>query len=407
MKIKDIFQEIYSALVSNRVRSGLTVLGIVIGISSVIIMTAIGAGAQNSITDSIQSIGSNLITVNPGAQRIPGSSVVSSKGSANSLTLDDAYAIDELSHVVGVSPEITNRYQVVYKSNNTNTTIAGVLPDYTLVRNVEVEQGVFVLDQNVKSSSKVAVLGATVATDLFGDDVSSAIGQRVRINSIQFKVVGVTESKGGTGFGSTDDMVFIPVTTASRYLTGDEYVSSVSVSADDSENIEILEEELTELLLIRHKIDNPEEADFYTLNQEDLMETASSVTKTLTILLAAIASISLLVGGIGIMNMMLTTVTERTREIGLRKAIGAKRRDINLQFLLEAVALTLIGGILGILLGMLVSYFINKVGVVDSDISMLSVVLAFGVSTLIGITFGYYPARRASKLNPIDALRYE
>jgi len=407
MKIKDILEETRNALSSNKIRSGLTMLGIVIGISSVIAMTAIGNGAQSSITNSIQSIGSNLITVRPGAQRGTGIQVSAGRGSAKSLTLEDSNAIAKnVLSVKNVAAEVSGRYQVTAKGTNTNTTINGITPSYAEVHNIQVEEGSFITDQNIESGAKVAVVGPTVRDDLFGIG-ENALGQIVRIKNIQFKIIGITQTKGGTGFNSTDDIIFIPITTAQRYFSGDEYVTSISVSAENAEITSQVQADITTLLLDRHHITNTTLADFSTLNQADIIATASSITSTFTILLAAIAGISLLVGGIGIMNMMLTTVTERTREIGLRKAIGAKRKDISSQFLLEAVMLTFLGGVVGVILGWLISLVITKLGIITTKVSIGSVFLAFGVSAFIGITFGYYPATRASKLNPIEALRYE
>lgn len=404
---EDIFYETYSALSANKVRSGLTVLGIVIGISSVIAMLAIGQGAQSSIQENIQSIGSNLIIVMPGVMRTPGSMVSSGRGSAKSLTLADAEAIAELCDVVkAVAPEVSGRYQLTAKGNNTNTQVVGTVVDYPAVRNLQVELGSFVSAQNIKSASKVVVLGPTVRDDLFGDGVDP-LGQTVRINGINFKVIGVNKEKGGSGNSSQDDMVFIPITTAQRYLSGDKYVTTISVGAIDSDSTTIAQTAITELLMKRHKISDESKVDFSTMNQADITSAATSVTKIFTILLGSVAGISLVVGGIGIMNMMLTTVTERTREIGLRKAIGAKRNDITKQFLVEAVSLTFLGGLLGVFLGWLVSFFIAYFDIIQTKVSWFSVILAFGVSAGIGVAFGYYPAKRASRLNPIEALRYE
>lgn len=407
MTTKDILHETYSALSSNKIRSGLTMLGIIIGISSVIAMTAIGNGAQSSIEQSIQSIGANLITVSPGAQRGVGQQVSTGRGSAKSLTIDDADAIrDEVSGVKAVSPEVSGRYQITAKGTNTNTSVVGVTESYTEVRNMEVDQGSFISGSQVKSAAKVAVIGPTVRDDLFGEG-ADPIGQIIRINQMQFKVIGTTVSKGGTGFNNPDDMISIPITTAQRYFSGDQYVTSISVAAEDADSTTQVQADITTLLLDRHNISDETQADFSTLNQADIIATASSVTGTFTTLLAAVAGISLIVGGIGIMNMMLTTVTERTREIGLRKAIGAKRKDISRQFLIEAVALTFIGGLFGIILGWLVAFAVTKLGIIQTKVSISSILLAFGVSAAIGIVFGYYPATRAAKLNPIEALRYE
>jgi putative ABC transport system permease protein len=407
MNIFDILEETYAALAANKIRSGLTVLGIVIGISSVIAMISIGSGAQASIQANIQSIGANLILVNPGAQRGTGVQVSQGRGSARTLTQADADAIAEsVAGVKAVAPELSGRYQITSKGKNTNTSVVGTVEAYPGVRNMSVEEGSFITDQHVRSLSKVAVIGPTVRDDLFGEG-SSVIGSTIRIKGIEFKIVGVTKAKGGTGFGSQDDMIYIPLSSAQRFLAGDNYVSSVSVQAENAEAMTQVQADITTLLLDRHHITDPAMADFSTFNQADIVATASSVTSTFTILLAAVAGISLLVGGIGIMNMMLTTVTERTREIGLRKAIGAKRRDISKQFLVEAIMLTFLGGLFGVILGWLVAFGMTYFGILQTKVSLSSILLAFGVSAGIGIVFGYYPARRAASLNPIDALRYE
>ena len=407
MKTKDLLEETFMALSSNKVRSGLTMLGIVIGIASVIAMTAIGTGAQNSISASIQSIGSNLIIVSPGAPRGVGQQVNQGRGSAKTLTLKDVESLKTISGVNAVSAEVSSRYQVTAKGTNTNTTVVGVTSFYPTVRNVEIDQGNFITDQNNQGGAKVAVVGPTVVTDLFGDNATDVIGQTIKIKGNQFKIIGITKAKGGTGFQNPDDMVYIPLTTAGRYFSGDQYVSSISVSALNGDVTTQVQADITTKLLENHNITNSTSADFSTMNQADIIATASSVTGTFTMLLSAIAGISLLVGGIGIMNMMLTSVTERTREIGLRKAIGAKRRDVNIQFLVEAVMLTFIGGVIGVILGWGVSLLVTKLGILQAQVSISSVLLAFGVSAFIGIIFGYYPAQRASKLNPIEALRYE
>ncbi len=406
MKIRDLFEETYSAVIINKVRSGLTILGIVIGIGSVIAMVALGAGAQSSIAANIQSIGSNLLTVSPGAARGRGEQVSSGRGSAQTLTLDDAVALKAIAQVKAVAPQTSGRYQLKAKAKNTNTNVLGTIAEYASIRNVELSLGSFITEQTTKSSNKVAVLGATVRDDLFGLG-ADPVGQSIRVNNQDFKVIGVTRPKGGTGFNNQDDVVYIPLTTAQRFLTGNNFLSAISIQAADQQAMTAVQEEITSLLLSRHSISDPLRADFNVFNQADLATAATSVTDTFTILLASIAGISLLVGGIGIMNMMLTNVTERTREIGLRKAIGGKKRDISAQFLMEAVVLTFFGGAAGIVLGWFLSWGVSKFAGIATHISISSVLLAFGVSAGIGLLFGYYPARRAAKLNPIEALRYE
>lgn len=407
MLFSDLLQETYFALTNNKPRSGLTILGVVIGIGSVIAMISVGQGATKDIADRIQSLGSNLLVVMPGSQRGFGSVARGGMGSAASLTIDDAEAIKgAIEHIEGVASEVSTRKQVMVKGENTNTSIYGVTAEYCRVKNIEVELGSFISDQHIKRISKVAVLGPVTRDDLFGEG-ADPVGAKVRINKQEFTVIGVTREKGGTGMGSSDDLIYIPISTAQHYLTGSDSVNSINVQVASEDRMSQVQEQITALLLLRHKIKNPAEADFSIMNQADILSTMSEVTGTLTLLLGAIAGISLVVGGIGIMNMMLTTVTERTREIGLRKSLGAKNRDISVQFLAEAVALTFIGGVIGVAFGWLASFLITKFGGMTTVVTLFSVLLAFCVAAGIGIIFGYYPARRAAKLNPIDALRYE
>lgn len=409
MKIGDIAEEAFTAISTNRVRSGLTILGIVIGIASVIALTAVGQGSQASITAQIEAAGANLLTVSPGSQS--SGMVRGAFGGATTLTPDDSDAIAQLDLVAGIAPQVTGRYQVVASSGNTNVQVIATTSSYQTVRNVTIASGTFLSGDQVSNSARVAVLGYNTAIDLFGDPAEGGrdpIGQTIRIKSTKFTIVGVAAEKGGVGPDSADRAIYVPITAGQRLLAGQgKYLSTISVQAVDQECMTELQAEITNLLLTRHGIADSSSADFSVFNQSDLAETATSTARTLTLLLAAIAGISLLVGGIGVMNMMLTTVTERTREIGLRKAIGAKRSDISLQFLVEAVVLTFVSGIIGVLLGWLISVAMARFADLESVVTLKWVLLAFGLSALIGIVFGYYPARRAAGLNPIEALRYE
>lgn len=407
MFFTDILKEALWSITGNKVRSSLTILGIVIGIASVIALVAIGQGAQNQIASNIEAIGSNLIIVMPGEQRVGG--ISQGGGSAQSLTVDDADAIkSQIPNVKAVAPSITKRSQITARGNNTNTQVIGTNADYLIARNVTIDLGAFFNDQQMKSSAKVAVVGPTTRDDLFGTD-ANPVGQTIRVNNNDFEVIGVTVAKGGSGFSNQDDVVYVPLTTAQHYLAGNNNnsINNISVAAADQSSMTSVQNQISDLLLSRHKISDPTQADFSLLNQNDIIATASSITSTFTILLSSIAGISLLVGGIGIMNMMLTTVTERTREIGLRKAVGIKKIYINLQFLAEAVALTFLGGFIGIILGWIASLVLSKVVNITAQVSLPSILLAFGVSAGVGIVFGFYPARRAANLSPIEALRYE
>jgi len=408
MLFYDLIQETYFALSANKSRSFLTVLGIVIGIGSVIAMISIGQGAAKNIQSNIESLGSNLLVVMPGSQRGVNTMVRGGMGSATTLTLDDAQAIkSQIEYASQVAPTVSARKQVkTTRGTNTNTSIYGVDEAYAAVKNITVASGSLINNTQVNKTSKVAVIGPTARDDLFGEG-SDAVGQKIRLENLEFTVIGVTASKGGSGMGSSDDLIYLPISTAQRYLTGGNSVSNINIQVSDETMMTAVQEQVTSLLLIRHKITDPLQADFSIMNQADIMSAMTSVTDTLTLLLGAIAGISLLVGGIGIMNMMLTTVTERTREIGLRKSLGAKSKNISSQFLAESVALTFIGGIIGTIFGWLTSLLITKFSGTVTSVTIFSVVLAFSVSAAIGIIFGYYPARRAAKLNPIEALRYE
>lgn len=407
MYLSDFSQEILTALTVNKVRSGLTVLGIVIGIGSVIVMVAIGRGAQATIEQNIQSIGSNLLMIRPGSQGGSGNNVQGAQGSAQSLTLVDVEVLKkELMPLDKIAPEVSiGRKQVTAQGKNTNTSVSGVSANQAIVRNIAMDQGAFIVPEQERSLAKVAILGPDVNADLFGESAVS-VGKKLRIGNVDFTVIGVAVARGGTGFGSSDDFIYIPLSTAMQYFSGNDFLSLINMRIKSGEDMTVATDQATSLLRVSHKIGADEEADFRVMNQADIVATASNITSTFTTLLGAVAGISLIVGGIGIMNMMLTTVTERTREIGLRKAIGAKRKDIQIQFLFEAVLLTFIGGALGVLIGFIAAQIMSSLGI-NASISFNSVVLAFVVSAAIGIIFGYYPAHRAAGLSPMEALRYE
>jgi len=400
------------SLTANKTRSALTMLGIVIGVGAVIAMLSIGRGAQAAITSQIQSIGTNLLFVRPGAVQQGG--VRQEAGTQQSLTYEDSLALVGLPGVVAVAPEVDSFGQFVYQSQNSRTRVLGVTPEYLDVRNYTIAQGEGLTQAEVDGHSSVVVLGDTTATTLFGDS-ASAVGKSVRINAVPFRVVGVLTSKGTTGFGSQDDVGLVPLTTAqirfgrNRVQGGQSSVASINVSMADQKLQDQVVAEISDVLRQRHHITFQD--DFSVASQQDILNTANQITGVLTLFLGGVAGISLLVGGIGIMNIMLVSVTERTREIGLRKAVGARKRDILSQFLTEAAFLSLVGGIIGIALGWGLSRLMGRVQFGGSAITPVvgldAVLLATLFSGAVGVFFGWYPAWRAAGLNPIDALRYE
>ncbi len=415
MNLARIVRTALTALTTNKMRSALTVLGIIIGVAAVISLMSIGRGSQAAVTSNIESLGTNLLFISPGASSEAG--IRGAQGSAATLTLEDANALVDQNlapSVAAVSPEADSFAQVVAGSENARTRIIGVTPDYQSVRNYQVAEGDFITNAQVEARSMVAVLGSSVAETLFGD--TDPVGQYIKINGLRFTVIGVLQSKGGTGFGSQDDLVMAPITTvmyrlsSTRTSTGERNVSSINVQVVSASQVSAATQQITSILEQRHNITNGQ-ADFTITSQNSLIQSLQNSTQVWVILLGAIAGISLLVGGIGIMNIMLVSVTERTREIGIRKAVGAKRRDVLLQFLVEAASMSLIGGAIGVLVGWGISTLISGVTVggqtINTVMSADIPILAVSVSVAIGIIFGLYPAYRAARLKPIEALRYE
>jgi putative ABC transport system permease protein len=405
MKILNILLSAFRALQRNKMRSFLTMLGIIIGVAAVIAMLAIGQGAEYSVKQQISSLGTNVLIVYPGSQQQGG--VRTGAGTMTTLTEEDAAAIQkECPAVAFVSPGARSGGQVIAGNLNWGTSIEGGSADYLEIRKWAVEYGEFFSDQDVKAASKVCILGKTVADNLYPE--GSPVGQNIRIRNVPFRVIGVLAKKGQNAMGQDqDDVILAPYTTVLRRLSHFPYLRQILISATSPSNISAAQTQITEVLRMRHKIASYDPDDFTIRNQTDLAATATATTEILTILLASIASVSLLVGGIGIMNIMLVSVTERTREIGIRMSVGARGRDILTQFLIEALVLSLLGGIIGILLGVAGSSAISNLAKWPTIITAFSIILSFGFSIAIGIFFGFYPARKAAMLNPIDALRYE
>jgi putative ABC transport system permease protein len=402
VKYLELVQLAISRLAAARVRAVLTMLGIIIGVGSIVALVAVAQGATSGITNRIQSLGTNLLTVTPGSTT--SGFVRQGAGSATTLTLDDAQAITQLSAIAAVAPQASTQAVVVAGDENTTTSVIGTTSDYAAVRTYEVWQGSFLTDVAVAEHLRVAVLGSTTADDLGFDE--DAIGTDILVGGIPFRVVGILQAKGSSSGFSSDDLVIIPITTAMRYFVSGTSVSSIYLSVATADEIDAAKTQLTALLEERHGTYGTD-ADFSVTDQAQLLDTFSSVTGLLTLLLGGIASISLIVGGIGIMNIMLVSVRERTREIGIRKAIGARGSDILLQFLVEALVLSLLGGLIGIVLGVAVSAAIGTIAGWGFQFSPLTVVVAVGFSLAVGVVFGVWPARQAARLDPITALRYE
>lgn len=402
----ELLTESILSLKLNKLRTGLAMLGIIIGIGSVIALISIGQSSQKSVTSQIESLGSNLVTVSPASQR---SGMVRGSNTVKTLTLADADALESsgLSAISLVSPEYSGRYQVVAGDANTNTTIYGVKTAYSTIHNLKINSGRFITDSDYNSKAHVAILGPSVVEDLYGSSNYNCLGETIRINGLNFTIIGITVAKGTSGMGSSDSAVYIPLSTGMKQIFGVSYLTSLAVQAVSSDVIVRAQNQIGYFLLSRHKISDIASADFTIRSSEEMLETVSSVTGTFTSLLSGVAAISLIVGGIGIMNIMLVTVTERTREIGLRKALGAKKNTVITQFLTESIILTFGGGFIGVIVGIIVSYAYSRLNSSIFTISPGSVLLAFFVSVGIGVLFGWYPAKKAASLQPIEALRYE
>ncbi len=408
LDFKSILKMATISLKINKMRSMLTSLGIIIGVSAVIIMLAVGSGASKKIAKDMESMGSNLLMVRSASANSGG--VRMGFGTKPTLTLKDAEAIEKNARgILAVAPYSSENKQLTYGNQNWSTTIGGTTASYLFIRNYEVMSGRNFVAEDNKNNSKVAIIGNTVATELFGD--VDPINKTMRIGNVPFKIIGLLKSKGQSGMGmDQDDLVFIPITTAQKKVFGTAFpgtVSMINVKAADSDILDTTQADITEILKQRHRIGKTQDNDFEIRNLAEMQETIKSSAKTMSILLGAIASVSLLVGGIGIMNIMLVSVTERTKEIGIRMAIGAKASDIRIQFLIESFLLSIIGGVIGVIFGIVCSKAIEAFSTMSISISGFSIALALGFSGAIGVLFGYYPAYKASLLNPIDALRYE
>ncbi len=406
MRLLNLFKIAYKAIILNKTRTLLTMLGIIIGVASVIAMLAIGEGSKESIRETISSMGSNMITVRPGADsRGPARG---SGGNVQTLTLKDYEVLKEQATLLSyISPVVNGGGQVINGSNNWPSSIYGVNPDYLNIKVVGLQSGSMFTDAEVKTASKVALIGQTVVENVF-PDVTDPVGQMIRFNNIPFKVIGVLEEKGENTFGQDqDDIVIAPYTTVQKRILAIDHLNQIIASAVSEDDAPEAVEQVTEILRTQHKLMDNEEDDFSVRSMEELISTFSSTSEMLTILLVAVASISLLIGGIGIMNIMYVSVKERTKEIGLRMAVGGKGADILMQFLIEAILISITGGVLGVILGLSSTYFIEKFLNWPTSVALYSIIISFAVCAVTGIFFGWYPARKASALDPITALRYE
>ena len=405
MLFKELLKMAALSLIANKLRTFLTMLGIIIGVCSVIAMVSVGQGVKKNVVDSISRLGSNMLIVMSGSSNRGG--VRGGAGSVQTLTYDDAEAIkSKIKNISFVSPTVQTSSQVVYGHENWSTTVTGVIPEYVSIQSLTMQSGIFFSEHDVDVRNRVAVIGTTVATNLFG--TVNPVGKKIRIGNAPYTVIGLIASKGqSTGGQDQDDVVLIPLTTAQERLLGITYVRSINVQVSTSDKMDEVQENIEKLLRQRHRIRQGSDDDFNVRNLTSLMETMSETTTMITLLLGSIAGISLIVGGIGIMNIMMVSVTERTREIGIRKAIGATYNSIMLQFLIESTMISILGGIIGIFLGIALAKAISEFGGFTTVISSLSIIASFGFSLFVGIFFGMLPARKAARLDPIDALRYE